>query len=119
MTQVERLVGVGRRIFDHDERRIIADGLNAEVGVGIDTLQLLDPRIGIDAEIEEALNDVELSHEGFVGDKPFANGLPEQFGILDRCLLHEGEHHEGEMPFELLAGRAQLNLLVCKFDIVE
>ena len=119
MTQVKWLVGIGRRIFNHYEWCIVADGLYAKVWVSIDALQLLDPRTGIDGEIEESLDDVELCHERLVGYEPFADGLSKQLGILDGCLLHEGEHHEGEMSFKLLAGGAQLNLLVGKFDIVE
>ena len=116
---MEGLVGVGRRIFDHHEGRIVAGRLDAEVRVGKDALELLDPRIGVDREVEEAFDGVIFGHEGFVGNQPVADGLSELFGVPDGRLLHEGEHVEGEVPFELLAGGAQLNLLVGKLDIVK
>ena len=75
MAQMKGLVGIGRRIFNHHEWCIVADGLYAKVWVSKDTLQLLDPRTGIDGEVEESFNDIELCHERLVGHEPFADGL--------------------------------------------
>ena len=119
VAEVERLVGVGRGVFHHDERTIIADGLEAEPRVGLYLGEEFHPLGGADAEVEEALDGVEACDD--VG-----KALHEAFsylpcGLLGSFVTHlgEGEYDERELSFELRPGLSELHQLVLHGHAVE
>ena len=61
--QVERLVGVGRRILDHHQRRLICSFSQSVVRISLNAVEQLDPCRRSNGEVQEALDDVELGHE--------------------------------------------------------
>ena len=60
MTEVERLVGVRRRVLDHDERTVLSNWLLAELRVSVDGVQESYPSGRSDRKVEETLNHVEV-----------------------------------------------------------
>ena len=107
VAQVERLVGVGRGVFDHYQRRLVGGAHDAVLLVGVDFGQELHPAGGRHHEVEEALDHVEGAHARGVCLKPFADFAGGVFGLLARE-AQQGECDEREVSLELALGLLQL-----------
>ena len=110
MAQVQGLVGVGRRVFNHHQGRFGRSLLHAEALVAVDDLQQLQPGVVADAEVQEPLDDIVLADGLAVLHQVFAQLL----GGLLRTLaghLDKGEHHEGQVALKLAARLLQLHHL--------
>ena len=60
MTEVERLVGVRRRVLDHDEWALLCDRFLTELRVSVDGIQESYPSGRSDRKVEETLNHIEV-----------------------------------------------------------
>ena len=72
MAQVQRLVGVGRGIFYHDEGRLAVGLALAIVGGGVYAVEQSGPYCRAQDEIEETAHGVVVAHSIVVGLHPFA-----------------------------------------------
>ena len=107
VTEVERLVGVRRRVLDHDERAIFSNRLLAELRVSVDGVQESYPSGRSDRKVEETLNHVEVCDNiSAVFLQVFADFL---CCILRLFLRHfeEWEYDEGKVTFEITLGLLQ------------
>jgi hypothetical protein len=102
VAEVEGFVGVGRRVFDHDELAVSGDGTASEVLVGDDALKDGVPVGRLDDDVEEALDDIESLDGRLVGDKPRADFVAHGFGSLAGG-LDPGEDDNGDVALEFLA----------------
>ena len=101
VAEVKGLVGVRRRVFDHDEGRLGRDGPCAERVVGMDRAECLHPAAAGDGEVEEAFDHVEVGHGGLVLAEVLADLAGRLFGRLPGY-AQEGEDDEGEVALKLL-----------------
>ena len=60
---MQRLVGIGRRVFDHHEGGILACLLVPEGLIGTDLIEVFDPNRRSDTEVEEALDDLNACYQ--------------------------------------------------------
>ena len=107
MTQVKRLVGVRRRVLDHDERALLCDRFLTELRVSVDGVQESYPSGRSDRKVEETLNHVEVCDNiSAVFLQVFADFL---CCILRLFLRHfeEWEYDEGKVTFEITLGLLQ------------
>ena len=111
MSEVERLVGVGRRILNHDERRLVVSMLLAEGGVSVYAVEQREPCCLGHGDVEEALHDVEFLHRLTVLLKPLSDLLGSVLRLLVRY-LEEWEHYEREATLKLALGLLQLHHLL-------
>ena len=107
MAQVERLVGIGRRVLYHHQRRLLGHGLFAEALVAIDIIEQSHPSLGGYHQVEETLYHVETRHVVTVGNQIFAYLLRSVFGLLLRQ-LQKGKDHQCEVPLKVGLGFLQL-----------
>ncbi len=103
VAQVEGFVGVGRRVFDHHQGRLVGGLFQSVGGVGGDALQHAVPVAGLDHDVQEAFHHIEALYGGLVGHEPFADFLTDGLGGLAGG-FHPREHHHGEVALKLLAG---------------
>ena len=118
VSQVERLVGVGRRVFDHHQRRVFSGLLLAEVLVGVDVGQQRQPCLGRHYEVKEALNHIERCHARLVVHQVLAYLLGRFLRLLVRH-LQQREHDKCKMSLELFFGLLQLHHLCRHFLTVQ
>ena len=107
MTEVERLVGVRRRVLDHDERTVLSNWLLTKFRVSVDGIQESYPSGRSDRKVEETLNHVEVcDNVSAVFLQVFADFL---CCILRLFLRHfeEWEYDEGKVTFEITLGLLQ------------
>ena len=109
MAEVERFVGVGRRIFDHGERAVGAGCGESVAAVGVDLFEQFDPLFGRDGQVEETLDDVERRYEVGVFDQPQCEVFSGVFG-LTLGDAQEGEGDHSEVPLEVGARFLNLHL---------
>ena len=110
VSQVEGLVGVGRRILYHHQGRLRRGGGQPILLLGVDVVQQFNPGRRGNGEVEEALDDVVGGHGGLVGGEVFAYLLRRLFRSLARH-AQEGEHHQGQVSFKLFLRLLQLHVL--------
>ena len=114
MAQVQRLVGVGRRVLDHHgaaRRR----GL-AEMFVGGDLLEAGRPERAVEREVQESLDDVERRDLRHVGCHVFAYLGRSGLGRL-AAAAQQRKGHEGVVALEFPAGFLNLQLLARKLAV--
>ena len=111
MSEVERLVGVRRRVFNHDEWRVFSCGFLAVVGVAVHLSEELLPCLGGDGEVQEALHDVVFLNDTAVRHEILAYLLCHILRAFARR-LDKGEHYEGYASLKLAAGLLQLDHLL-------
>ncbi len=108
VAQVERLVGVGRRIFDHDRTARI--GSLAEAGFGLRLGETRAPEGTRQLEVQEAFHHVERLHFGCVGHDVPADLLSGGFGRL-AAAAQQREGHQRIVALELASRLLNLQLL--------
>ena len=118
VSEVERLVGVRRRILYHHERRSLGDGLLAELLVLVHLAEQSEPRLLVDDEVEEAAHSVEVGDSLAVLLDVLADLARRLVGLLARN-LKEREHYEREVALKLLLGLLKLHHLLCHFLTVK
>ncbi len=118
VTQVKWLVGVGRRIFDHHERRFVGRFFDAVMIFGGNGLQHAVPEQRFDYQVEEALHHIEARHGGLVVHEPLADFGADGFGCFAGG-FHPGEYHYGEISFKFLASGLRYDRLRCHLHAVE
>ena len=118
VSQVQRLVGVGRGVLDHHQLAVVGGGSKAIIGRLGDMLEHAGPVGGLDGDIQEALNDVELLHDVAVGQHVLANLLRRHVGRLVRR-LQEGEYHNRLVALKFLLGRLGNDLFGGKFHAIQ
>ena len=117
MAQVERFVGVGRGILYHHQRALVCNGHEAVLVGRVNIGQELYPSFGRDDEVQEAFHNVETGHDVCLLQL-FPYFLCHFLWLLARQ-TYEGEHHEGQMAFELFLSFLQLYLLLVDLLPVE
>ena len=107
MTEVKRLVGVRRRVLDHDERAILSNRLLAELRVSVDGVQESYPSGRSDRKVEETLNHVEVCDNVSAVLLQVVTNL--ECSSLRSLLRHfeEWEYDEGKVTFEITLGLLQ------------
>ena len=73
VSEVQRLVCVGRGIFHHHQRRAVRHGHDAIPLLRVDACEQLRPGFGRDAQVQEAAHGIEFSHGGTVFGEPRAD----------------------------------------------
>ena len=111
MPQVQGLVGIGRRIFDHD-RAARRSGL-PELGVGGDLGETRRPERTAERKVQKTLDDVERLDFGDVGREPLTYLGSRGFGRL-AASSQQGKHDEGIVALELPAGLLNLQRLALR-----
>ena len=106
VAQVQRLVGVGRRIFDH--HRFAGGGAFAEIGVGHHLGEPFAPERVAQREVQEALDDVIAFDFGNVFHQRFADLRGGFFGFF-AAEFQQREDHERVVALEFLAGFLDLD----------
>ena len=109
MAQVKGFVGIGRGIFHHDERSVVAGLADTEVGVGGNAVEHVEPVVGGDAEVQKALDDIKTAHGWHIVDEPLADFGAGSLRALVRG-LEVRENHDGQIPLEILARGRRINL---------
>ena len=110
VSQVQGLVGVGRRILNHHQLAVVGSSGKAIVGRLGDMLEHAGPERGLDGDVQEALDNVELLDGVAVGQHMLANLLSRHVGRLVRR-LQEGKYHNRLVALKFLLGRLGNNLL--------
>ena len=118
MPQMERLIGVGRRIFNHHQSAIFGDGFKAKIGLFSHLKEHRGPEGGLDSDIEKTFDDIKFFHSIAVLHQIGANFLCSVFRALVRR-LQEREHHNGEIAFKFLFGGGRHNGIGSHFSAVE
>ena len=118
VSEVERFVGVGRRVLDHHQWRSLSDGLLAELLVQVHLVEQREPRLLVDDEVEETAHSVEVGDSLAVLLDVLANLARRLVGLLARN-LKEREHYEREVALKLLLGLLKLHHLLCHFLTVK
>ena len=108
--QVERLVGVRRRVFHHVEGRIGRRRTDTEARLALNLVQQLYPATAGHRQVQKALDYVELRHRRLVFHQIFADFLRRLLRTLLRG-AEERENHQREVPFKLFLRLLQLYLL--------
>ena len=108
--QVERLVGVRRRVFHHVEGRIGRRRTDTEARLALNLVQQLYPATAGHRQVQKALDYVELRHRRLVFHQIFADFLRRLLRTLLRG-AEERENHQREVPFKLFLRLLQLHLL--------
>ena len=108
--QVERFVGVGRRVFDHHQRRLVGGGNDPVVRFSVDGVEQVNPLGASDGEIQESLDYIKLRYGRLVFQQVIAD-LPG--GLLGGFLgdTQEWEDHQRQVSLEFFLGFLQLYLV--------
>ncbi len=101
MSQMERLVGIGRRVFHHGQWAVGAGLPEAEVAVGSHMAQHSREICRLDDDVEKSFHYIVALHGRLVGGKPIANLLAHSLGSL-AGRFHPGEYHDSEVALEFL-----------------
>ena len=108
VSEMQRLVCVGRRILHHDEWRLFRNGHKAITLVCIDFSEQFHPFGRSYDEVQKSLDHVEIGHKACFFQ------ISTDFG---GCFLgflfgnaEQGEHHQGEVAFKLLFCFLELDL---------
>ncbi|MPN60758.1 hypothetical protein SDC9_208490 [bioreactor metagenome] len=75
MSQVERLIGVGRGVLHHIERSIVGDRREAESGLGIYLFEQPEPCIRGNFEVQKSFDHVESGDDSCICCQPGADLL--------------------------------------------
>ena len=118
MPEMQGLVGVGRGIFHHHERRILIGMLYAEIGSVHDVLKHRVPECRLDHQIKEPFYHVETVDSGLVLHKPVAYFSTHGFRTF-ACGLHPGEHNNRKVAFKLFLGCLRHNRSRINSDAVK
>ncbi len=102
MAQVEGLVGIGRRVLHHHQRRVGAGLGEAVGGVGRYGGEHTIPGAGLHHDVEKTLDGVEALDGRLIGHQPLADGGCHLLGRAARG-LDPGEHHHSEVALKLAA----------------
>ena len=107
VSQMQRLVGVRRRVLHHHQRRFVGGGGGAVIGGGGDVAQHLAPVAGADNNVQKSVYRVGALHFVDVGFEPRAYlGGDGGGGLAGR--LYPGEYDNRQVAGKLLAGFLQL-----------
>jgi len=112
--QVQRLVGVGRRVFDH--HRAARSTRLSESVVGSDLGEARRPETAVEREVQEAFYYIESLDLRDVGRHIFADLGRGGLGRL-AASSQQRKRHEGIVALELLAGLLNLQLLVAELSV--
>ena len=112
VTEVERLVGVRRRVLDHHEWTVLSNRLLTEFLVSMDGIEESYPSGRCDRKVEETLYHIEVSDDiAAILLQVLADFLCSILRFLFRH-LEEWEHDEGKVTFEITLGLLQGNHLL-------
>ena len=107
MTEVERLVGVRRRVLDHDEWAVLCNWLLTELRVSVDGVEESYPSGRSDRKVEETFYHIEVCDNM---SAVFLQVLTDFLCSILRFLLRyleEWEYDEGKVTFEITLGLLQ------------
>ena len=105
MAEVEGLVGIGRGELDHDG--LACRRQRPEFRIRCNALERLEPVLSAKADIEETLHHIVRRNLRAICLEVLSDCHAGCFGCLMRS-LKQGEHHQGVIPFEVLARRSNL-----------
>ena len=108
MAEMQRLVGVGRRIFDH--HRASRRPGPAVIRVGGDLHETLAPEPFVEREVQKSLDDVEPFELRIFGHHAAADFGRRRLGTL-AAPSEQGENHQRKVAFKLPAGLLNLQRL--------
>ena len=94
VSEVQRLIGVRRRIFNHHERRRLRRLHEAIMVVGVNNFEQFHPFLRSHHEVKESLHHIEGSHSIRVFLKILSDFLCRFLWFLTRD-AQKGESHEG------------------------
>ncbi len=100
VAQVERLVGIGRGIFNHDERTLVRGLLLAPLRVGVNLSEQVEIGRGGNDEVEESLYHVETAHLRAVVLQPVADFRCRVLRFL-MGEFQKRKHHQGEIALKV------------------
>ena len=109
MSQMKRFVGVGRRILNHHQWRVVSSSHDTVLLVRMNAIQQFYPRRGGNGQVQEALNDIKCCNRRLVCLQVFTDFL----GRLLRSFLghtEEREYNQREMSLKFFLGFLQLHL---------
>ncbi len=118
VAQVEGLVGVGRRVFDHYQRSVGCGRGQSVVGRLGYVAQHCVPVGRLDDYVQEAFDNVETVDGRFVVDQPVAYFRADLLGRLAGG-LDPGKSHYGQVALKLLAGGLRHDGVGGRVDAVE
>ena len=112
MAKVQRLVRVGRRVFDNDgmavgRRRVVGAYRPREFGLPF-RFKRFHPVAGAQAQVKETFDHVELLHERATFAQGFAYGLGRFFRAFARR-FDKRKDHEREVALEFAFGLLERN----------
>ncbi len=109
VAQMERFVGVGRRILNHHQRRAVSSSHDAVLLVRMNAVQQFYPRGRGNGQVQEAFDDIKCSNRRFVCLQVFTDFLCR---LLRSLLGHaeERKYHQREVSFKFFLGFLQLHL---------
>ena len=118
MSQMQRFIGIRRRVFHHHERRVVGRCAVSELRIGIDFVQHVDPISIADGQIQESFHGIEIGHKRRVLLKVFADFGGGLFGRF-ACHFHKREHDDGYIAGELFFGFLHLHRIGGCFGAVQ
>ena len=108
VSQVQRLIGIRRRIFNHHKRRVFICLSDTIFCIGMDAVQEFNPAIRSNSEIQETFYCIEICHQfRCVLLQIFTDFLCCRFRSL-LTHLQEREHNKSQMTFKFLLGLLKL-----------
>ena len=107
MPQVERFVGIGRRILHHGERTVCRYLLFAKLLVGVNIVKKSYPRCRSNDKVQESLYNIEVGNRLAVYFQIFAHLLCRCFGAFSRS-LQQWERYQRKVSFKVCLCLLQL-----------
>ena len=109
MSQVKWFVGIGWRVFDHHQRRIIRGSNNTVLLINMNVIQQFNPGGRSDSQVQETFDHIECSYRRLVSFQVFANLL---CCLLRSFLRHaqERKNYQREVSLKFFLGFLQLHL---------
>ena len=98
MPEMQRLVGVRRRIFHHHEVGIFVGGSDSEFFICGNAMKHAKPERRVNSDVEETLHYIEFLNSSFVLHKPFTYLCGSCLRSLSRSLKKWEHHHLSDSP---------------------
>ena len=109
MAQMERLIRIGRRIFNHHQRGLVGNSGNAILYIRMDAIQQFNPCRRSDSQVQEPFDNIECRNRRLVCLQIFANLLCR---LLRSFLRHaeKRENNQRKVSLKFFLGFLQLHL---------